>query len=97
PRRAARSTVAPSCAMAVSVVARVTGMDKTEVWERVAEAGGRPAKNVTKKTDVLVVGSSDHGGKTSKHRQAETYIAKGQRIDIIDGRELLTRLGLTSA
>lgn len=81
----------------VCVSGDVAGMDKTEVWERVAEAGGRPAKNVTKKTDVLVVGSSDHGGKTSKHRQAETYIAKGQRIDIIDGRELLTRLGLTSA
>ncbi|AFR10933.1 exonuclease domain-containing protein [Nocardiopsis alba] len=81
----------------VCVSGDVAGMDKTEVWKRVAEAGGRPAKNVTKKTDVLVVGSSDHGGKTSKHRQAETYIAKGQRIDIIDGRELLTRLGLTSA
>ncbi|MBR8745364.1 exonuclease domain-containing protein [Nocardiopsis sp. MG754419] len=81
----------------VCVSGDVAGMDKPEVWKRVAEAGGLPAKNVTKKTDVLVIGDSDHGGKTSKHRQAETYIAKGQRIDIITGSELMARLGLASA
>ncbi len=75
----------------------LAAMDKPEAWKRIAEAGGRPAKNVTKKTDVLVVGASDHGGKTSKHRQAETYIAKGQRIDIITEAELMARLGMASA
>ncbi|HJE60120.1 MAG TPA: 3'-5' exoribonuclease [Nocardiopsis listeri] len=81
----------------VCVSGDLHGMDKPEVWKRIAEAGGHPAKNVTKKTDVLVVGDSDHGGKTSKHRQAETYIAKGQRIDIITGSELMARLGMASA
>lgn len=72
-------------------------LDKTEVWKRVAEAGGHPAKNLTRKTDVLVVGTNDHGGKSSKHRQAEAYIAKGQSIDIIAEDELLRRLGLSRA
>lgn len=72
-------------------------MDKPEMWKRVAEAGGTPAKNVTKKTEVLVVCGSDHGGKTSKHRQAEAYMAKGQRIDIITEAELMARLGMASA
>ncbi|MFE9246143.1 exonuclease domain-containing protein [Nocardiopsis sp. NPDC006938] len=80
----------------VCVSGDLRAMDKPEVWKRIAEAGGRPAKNVTKKTDVLVVADSDHGGKTSKHRQAEAYAAKGQRIDIITEPELLGRLGVTS-
>ncbi|GAA1465625.1 exonuclease domain-containing protein [Nocardiopsis exhalans] len=81
----------------VCVSGDLRAMDKPEVWKRIAEAGGRPAKNVTKKTDVLVVGDSDHGGKTSKHKQAETYIAKGQSIDIITETELVARLGMASA
>lgn len=81
----------------VCVSGDLRAMDKPEVWKRIAEAGGRPAKNVTKKTDVLVVGDSDHGGKTSKHKQAETYIAKGQSIDIITEAELVARLGMASA
>ncbi len=81
----------------VCVSGDLRAMDKPEVWKRVAEAGGTPAKNVTKKTDVLVVGDSDHGGKTSKHKQAEAYMAKGQRIDIITESELMARLGMASA
>ena len=81
----------------VCVSGDLRAMGKPEVWKRVAEAGGRPAKNVTKKTDVLVVGDSDHGGKTSKHKQAEAYIAKGQSIDIITETELMARLGMASA
>ncbi|WP_017580191.1 exonuclease domain-containing protein [Nocardiopsis valliformis] len=81
----------------VCVSGDLRAMDKPEVWKRIAEAGGQPAKNVTKKTDVLVVGDSDHGGKTSKHKQAETYIAKGQSIDIITETELVARLGMASA
>ncbi|WP_017543339.1 exonuclease domain-containing protein [Nocardiopsis prasina] len=80
----------------VCVSGDLRAMDKPEVWKRIAEAGGQPAKNVTKKTDVLVVADSDHGGKTSKHKQAEAYIAKGQSIDIITEPELMGRLGVTS-
>lgn len=78
----------------VCVSGDLRALDKTEVWKRVAEAGAHPAKNLTRKTDVLVAGTNDHGGKSSKHRQAEAYIAKGWAIDIITEDELLRRLGM---
>ena len=80
----------------VCVSGDLASMDKPEVWRRVAEAGGRPAKNVTKKTDVLVLGGHDGAGKTSKHRQAETYRERGQRIDLVTEAELLALLGMTT-
>ncbi|MBB6119951.1 exonuclease domain-containing protein [Nocardiopsis algeriensis] len=70
-------------------------MDKPEAWRRVAEAGGIAAKNVTRKTDVLVVGGHDGPGKTSKHLQAEAYAARGQRIDFVTEADLLVMLGMT--
>ncbi|GAA0973159.1 hypothetical protein GCM10009551_002810 [Nocardiopsis tropica] len=81
----------------VCVSGDLASMDKPEVWRRVAEAGGRPAKNVTRKTDVLVLGGHDGTGKTSKHRQAETYRERGQRIDLVTEDELLALLGMTTA
>ncbi|OLT25365.1 DNA polymerase III [Nocardiopsis sp. CNR-923] len=75
----------------------LAAMDKPEAWRRVAEAGGHPARNVTRTTDVLVVGSHAGVGKTAKHRRAETYRERGQRIDIITEAELLSRLGMTGA
>jgi DNA polymerase-3 subunit epsilon len=80
----------------VCVSGDLESMDKPEVWRRVAEAGGHPAKNVTKKTGVLVIGGNGGGGKTAKHRQAETYRARGQRIDFVTEAELLTLLGMTA-
>ncbi|MFL1432302.1 MULTISPECIES: exonuclease domain-containing protein [unclassified Nocardiopsis] len=80
----------------VCVSGDLESMDKPEVWRRIAEAGGTPAKNVTKKTDVLVVGGHDGAGKTSKHRQAETYAARGQKIAFVTEADLLVRLGMTT-
>ncbi|MFD3683804.1 exonuclease domain-containing protein [Nocardiopsis sp. NPDC058631] len=80
----------------VCVSGDLASMDKPEVWRRVAEAGARPAKNVTRKTDVLVLGGHDGTGKTSKHRQAETYRERGQRIDLVTEAELLALLGMTT-
>ncbi|MBE2999488.1 3'-5' exoribonuclease [Nocardiopsis sp. HNM0947] len=84
----------PLFGQVVCISGDLRAMDKTEAWKRVAEAGGHPAKNVTKKTGVLVAGGSDHGGKSSKHRQAEDYAAKGQRIRIVDEAAFLSLLGL---
>lgn len=81
----------------VCVSGDLESMDKPEVWRRVAEAGGHPAKNVTKKTDVLVVGGTAGAGPTAKHRQAQTYRERGQRIDFVTEPELLTLLGMTAA
>ncbi|MDE3722202.1 exonuclease domain-containing protein [Nocardiopsis sp. N85] len=80
----------------VCVSGDLASMDKPEVWRRIAEAGGTPAKNVTKKTDVLVTGVGDGAGKTAKHRQAETYVERGQRIDFVTEADLLVLLGMTT-
>ncbi|MCP3012491.1 exonuclease domain-containing protein [Nocardiopsis dassonvillei] len=80
----------------VCVSGDLESMDKPEVWRRVAEAGGRPAKNVTKKTDVLVLGGHGGPGKTAKHLRAETYRERGQRIDLVTEAELLALLGMTT-
>ena len=79
----------------VCVSGDLESMDKPEVWRRVAQAGGHPAKNVTKKTDVLVIGGHDGVGKTAKHLRAQTYRERGQRIDLISEAELLALLGMT--
>ncbi|GLU46264.1 exonuclease domain-containing protein [Nocardiopsis ansamitocini] len=76
----------------VCVSGDLAGMSKIEAWKRIAAAGGVPAKNVTKKTNVLVTGAVD-GAKTAKHRQAEAYAAKGQRIEVVSEAEFTRRLG----
>ncbi|MFE6309373.1 exonuclease domain-containing protein [Nocardiopsis sp. NPDC057823] len=80
----------------VCVSGDLESMDKPEVWRRIAEAGGTPAKNVTKKTDILVIGGHDGPGKTSKHRQAETYAERGQAIAFLTEADLLLHLGMTT-
>ncbi|KUP95311.1 exonuclease domain-containing protein [Thermobifida cellulosilytica] len=77
----------------VCVSGDLAALSKPEAWRRVAAAGGVPARNVTRRTDVLVVG--DNGGvKTAKHRRAESYNASGSRIEIITEAELLARLAV---
>ena len=80
----------------VCVSGDLDSMDKPEVWRRIAEAGGTPAKNVTKKTDILVIGGHDGPGKTSKHRRAETYAEHGQPIAFLTEADLLLHLGMTT-
>lgn len=80
----------------VCVSGDLASMDKPEVWRRIAEAGATPAKNVTKKTDVLVTGAHDGPGLTSKHRQAQTYAERGQRIAFLTEADLLLQLGMTT-
>lgn len=87
----------PLFGQVVCVSGDLDSMDKTEAWKRVAEAGGHPAKNVTKKTGVLVAGRNDHGGKSAKQRQAEAYAGKGQAIRVVDEARFLSLLGLSQA
>ncbi|WP_106252627.1 exonuclease domain-containing protein [Allonocardiopsis opalescens] len=80
----------------VCVTGDLASMPKPEAWQRIAEAGGRPAKNVTKKTDILVIGRAELGGPTGKQRQAEAYREKGQAIELIGEAEFLAYLGLAT-
>uniref|UniRef100_UPI000623DB38 BRCT domain-containing protein n=1 Tax=Allosalinactinospora lopnorensis TaxID=1352348 RepID=UPI000623DB38 len=79
----------------VCISGELEAMGKPAAWERVAEAGGHPAKNVTKKTGVLVAARGDGAGKTAKHRRAEAYRARGQRIEIITEADFLARLAVS--
>lgn len=82
----------PLFGLTVCISGELDSMDKPEAWNRVAEAGGRPAKNVTKKTDVLVV--ADDRVRTAKHQRAEQYRAKGQRIAIVAEPDFLAMLAV---
>ena len=60
--------------------------DKGQLWAQVAALGGQVAKNVTKKTTMLVLGTWE--GITTKQKRAEELIAKGQDIHLLSADEL---------
>lgn len=66
--------------------------DKSELWEKMAAAGATVAKNVTKKTTMLVMGPWD--SVTSKQKRAEELIDKGQDIEMWQSMRLFDALGL---
>lgn len=64
------------------------GMHKKEVMQAIVNLGGHVADNVTKKTEVLIVGQETYddylkGIKTGKLKKASELIEKGQEILII--------------
>lgn len=66
--------------------------DKGMLWSAIAEHGGQVAKNVTKKSTILVTGA--WATKTSKEKRAEELIEKGQNIRIWSADQLYAALGL---
>ena len=66
--------------------------DKGVLWQGIAERGGQVAKNVTKKSTLLIVG--EWAKKTSKEKRAEELQAKGQKIDIWPADKLFAELQL---
>lgn len=64
-------------------------MTRAEAAQAVVNIGGSVGNGVTKKTDFLVVGSTDYcasvkGGKTGKLKKAEDLQKKGASLAIID-------------
>jgi DNA polymerase-3 subunit epsilon len=74
-------------------------MVRRAAWQLVAEAGGQPEANVTKKTNMLVCGYQDMiklaAGETKSHklRRAEELHAEGQPIEILTERDFFRLLG----
>lgn len=66
--------------------------DKGMLWSAIAEHGGQVAKNVTKKSTILVTGA--WASKTSKEKRAEELNEKGQDIQIWSADQLYEALGL---
>lgn len=61
---------------------------RKQAWEIVASLGGQPCDSVTKKTDILVIGTQDplrvNGTKSNKEKKAESLILKGNEIQILN-------------
>ena len=72
-------------------------MPRKNAMQMVVDVGGILDHGVTKKTNFLVLGSTDYnhslrGAKSSKHKKAEQLKLKGQDIEIIDESTFLAEL-----
>ena len=72
---------------------------RREAADMAAEAGCNVADNVSKKVTMLVVGTQDRTklkgyDKSTKHRKAESLIAKGAEIQIFSERDFLDLIGV---
>ncbi|MDN8625030.1 MULTISPECIES: exonuclease domain-containing protein [Corynebacterium] len=76
----------------VTLTGEFSPLDKGQLWQAIAQAGGTVGKNVTKKTTLLVCG--EWNGKTSKQKRAEELQDKGQTIEIWNQGQLLDALDL---
>lgn len=77
----------PIYGQTVCVTGDVEPYDKGEVWDMIASRGGVVAKNVTKKTTMLIVG--EWHSMTSKEKRARELQDKGQDLQIIGFQEFL--------
>ncbi|MDE0667868.1 MAG: exonuclease domain-containing protein [bacterium] len=75
-------------------------MPRREAFQAAVDAGAAPSMSVSKRTDYLVVGTTDLGkvgetGLSSKHRKALGLIADGREIRIIDEDQFICLLAGT--
>ncbi|GAA3704789.1 exonuclease domain-containing protein [Nonomuraea antimicrobica] len=88
----------PFYGLAVCFTGTLLSMNRKEAHTHLAEVGGQPAVGVTRKTDVLVIGTQDPArlrpgdDQSSKSRKAEEFLAKGHQIEIISEADFLERL-----
>lgn len=80
----------------VCLTGKLTSMTRDEAFGKIAEVGGQPTENVTKKTTILVSASQTQlkpgdtlSGKTKK---AQALLEAGQDIEVLDEDEFLRRL-----
>ncbi len=72
---------------------------RSEAMQKVANAGGINGNGVTRETNYLVLGNTDYcaalrGGKSAKHKKAESLALKGQDIKIISENTFLDLLDM---
>lgn len=78
----------------IVITGDVEPYSKGEVWNMLADAGAIVAKNVTKKTTLLIVG--EWATVTSKEKRARELQQQGQELAIWTFEELLQKLGVQS-
>ena len=76
----------------VVITGDVDPYSKGEVWDMLADAGAIVAKNVTKKTTLLILG--EWATVTSKEKRARELQEQGQELAIWTFEELLQKLGV---
>lgn len=82
----------------VAFTGTLSSLKRIEAWQIIANLGGIPEENVTKSTNILVVGEQDPtkfrlGDTTSsKYQKAEKLRLKGQEIEVIFERDFLSLL-----
>lgn len=83
--------------MTCVITGELQQINDRDAMQRIADCGGHNADNVTRKTDLLIVGSgSDPEKKSIKVKKAEEYIAKGLPIRIITEEQFLAMLDVSS-
>ena len=82
----------------VMVFTEALSMTRAEAWEWAASIGAAPEENVTKRTNVLVVGGGFEGRSmddflTGKAKKAVALQAKGQEIEVFTEMDFIQALG----
>ncbi len=80
------------------VITGTLSVPRADAMELIGEKGGKPAGDITKKTNVLIVGRADYGNfkngnKSTKMIRAEKYIGEGQDLEIISEDDFFEYLG----
>lgn len=70
---------------------------RQDMWNAIAEYGAAPSSNVTKNTNILVIGDGFVGDRpeefgTRKARRAAELLAQGQSIEVLNEEDFLTLL-----
>lgn len=91
----------PFYGLAVCFTGTLSSMTRSRAWELVAEAGAQPAKGVSKKIDLLVVGTQDPrrltpgATRSGKQAKAMALLKDGHPIEVISEVDFLERLAAT--
>jgi Flp pilus assembly protein TadD len=86
----------------VSFTGRLATLSRPQAWELVRRHGGIPARRVSRRTTLLVVGQDDwpllpSGRLTRNLRVAYRLQREGKRLTVVDEYHLLARLGLVDS
>ena len=88
----------------VVITGELRGFSRDEFFITVAELGGQPQLNVTKKTSMFIVADQEeltaeleHSGGTSKQRKAIEYKEAGQSIMFIGAKQAITYLTISQS
>ncbi|MEU3169518.1 exonuclease domain-containing protein [Streptosporangium sp. NPDC006930] len=88
----------PFYGLTVCFTGTLLSMTRKEAHDQLADVGGQPAAGVSRKTDVLVIGTQDPArlrpgdDRSSKSKKAEELLAKGHGIEIISEVDFMERL-----